>query len=64
MTNREKLRELMQANNLNAPAVGKLLEVKADTVNHWLADTARDMEIPKTKLDLLRLKLKFERVKS
>ena len=56
MTNREKLISLMDEYNLKARQVAQLLGVAYMTVRIWRTLNAK--QIPDSKLELLRLKLK------
>jgi hypothetical protein len=56
MTNREKLISLMTEHNINGVDVANMLAVKHNTVLVWR--TLGGKEIPNSKLELLRLKLK------
>lgn len=47
-----RLREIMEAHKLNAPAVGKILERSPQTVRSWTSKYA-DRTIPATSLRLL-----------
>lgn len=54
--NTKRLRELMAAARLNAPAVAELLNREAQTVRGWRVKTTT-RPIPSTALELLELKL-------
>lgn len=53
--NQKDLMDLMYHNRLNAPDVATLLGVQPNTVRVWRCETG--MQMPDSKLELLKLKL-------